>query len=233
MNLSDDQLQFILDFEGWRPYLYDDGSLPGHRGRGNATVAVGALVHLGPYHDRGVCAECDKWPRDTDPQDQWLPDGQAFVFLAEKATGTGHFAGETDYLGAVDGYFPNVNANRRTALLDFAFNLGPGYLHIVAAIFNSGGDVCAELVKYCKYPPQFHDQLLARRQAECTLFNTPEEDEMTPQQIQQLNDASAGLIRLQVDVDELANGIDAVSVANKWPLSLKGLWFVAQKRWPF
>lgn len=40
-------------------------------------------------------------------------------------------------------------------------------------------------------------------------------------------------VRNQQNIAELANGIDAVSVANNWPLSLKGLWWVAKKAWPF
>lgn len=40
-------------------------------------------------------------------------------------------------------------------------------------------------------------------------------------------------VRNQTNIGQLANGIDAVSVANKWPLSLKGLWFIAGKAWPF
>ena len=60
-----------------------------------------------------------------------------------------------------------------------------------------------------------------------------EEDAMTPEEKARLENVERQVFTARRDLNELANGMDAVSVANKWPLSVKGLWFVARKAWPF
>ena len=181
MNLDAAGLAFIFQFEGFVPFLYDDGPYC----KGNATVAIGILVHTGPYHwDRGVCAECDKWPRQYDPESAWVTEEQGQTLLWDKANATGRYAGGQDYVGGVQAHFPNVNQNQFDAMVSFAYNLGTGYLRNVAAVYYGGGDVCAELLKYV-LPEWARAGLTRRRKAECELFNTPvapaeEEEEMKP-----------------------------------------------------
>jgi len=57
-----------------------------------------------------------------------------------------------------------------------------------------------------------------------------EEDDMTPQQIQQLNEASAGIIRLQQDINGLANVLDALPAIRN---QLRYVYALAGKPWPF
>lgn len=56
---------------------------------------------------------------------------------------------------------------------------------------------------------------------------------MTPEERGRLENVERQLLTTRTHLNELANGMDAVSVANKWPLSVKGLWFVAKRAWPF
>jgi Glycosyl hydrolases family 25 len=57
-----------------------------------------------------------------------------------------------------------------------------------------------------------------------------EEDDMTPQQVQQLNEASGAVIRLQSDIDGLANALDALPSLKS---QLRFLYAIAHKPWPF
>lgn len=161
------------------PFLYDDGPY----GKGNATVAIGILVHAGPYHwDRGVCVECDRWPRQYEPESTWVTEEQGQTLLWDKANATGWYVGGQDYVGGVQAHFPKVNQNQFDAMVSFAYNLGTGYLRNVAAVYNSGGDVCAELLKYV-LPEWARAGLTRRRMAECVLFRKPvEEEEMTDEE---------------------------------------------------
>lgn len=56
------------------------------------------------------------------------------------------------------------------------------------------------------------------------------EDVMTPQQIQQLNDVTSGFARLQLDVDGLANILDALPTLKN---QLRYVYAIGGKPWPF
>lgn len=234
MNLDAAGLTFIFQFEGFVPFLYDDGPY----GKGNATVAIGILVHTGPYHwDRGVCAKCDEWPRQYDPESAWVTEELGQAMLWDKANATGRFVGGQDYVGAVRAHFPRVNQNQFNAVASFAYNLGTGYLRNVAAVYYSGGDVCAELMKYV-LPEWARAGLTRRRSAECVLFKGPWEDEMTEEQLARLENLEKQAYTARRDLNELANGQEYVikhnDVDDVYPkLSLKGLWYIAGKAWPF
>lgn len=63
-------------------------------------------------------------------------------------------------------------------------------------------------------------------------------DDMSAEDKQALKDLGAAVIQMRVELNDLANAQDAVTqhndVQNKDPkLSLKGLYFIAKKRWPF
>jgi len=176
----------ITQFEGFVPYLYDDPL--------NATVAIGILVHRGPYHwDRGVCAECDQWPRQHEPESTWLTDAQGAALLNDKANARGQFAGGQDYAGAVRVAFPDVNQNQLNAMCSYSYNYGSGAVARMAKAHYGGQDMHAAFTdpRYL-LPAQFHDGLLRRREAEYQLFSTPvtappipapteeEEDDMKP-----------------------------------------------------
>ena len=122
-------------------------------------------------------------------------------------------------------------------MCSFAYNLGTGYLRNMAAVYYSGSDVCAELMKYV-LPEWARAGLTRRREAECVLFNMPVEDEMTPEELARLANVETQLYSVRRDLNEMANGQDVVithnDVRDATPkLSLKGLWFIAGKAWPF
>lgn len=178
MNLSAAGFDLIRKWEGWVPYLYDDAA-------NNATVGFGILVHEGPTHaQRGVCAECDQWPRQSE-QGQWLTEEQGRELLDQKVHATGRFAGGQDYAGAVGASCPGANANQFAAFVDFAYNLGSGLdagepLAELAAAFTGGGDVCATLRRFVHAKVNgvmvTLPGLVSRREDECVLFNTPTEE---------------------------------------------------------
>lgn len=177
MLVSDAGLEFIIGFEGFVPYLYNDPA--------NATVAIGILVHLGPFHQaRGVCVLCDAWPRKTDPESMWLTEEQGRALLSEKIYGTGTFAGGQNFAGTVEQYSRPLNQNEFDSMVSFCFNLGTGgYIRSsVRTAVNAFGDVCLELSRYVygvgvAFPLP---GLVRRRAAECVLFKTPvtEDDEL-------------------------------------------------------
>lgn len=177
MDVSERGLVFLLDWEGFRPYLYDDG---GRRGLGNATVAIGILVHLGPYHDRGQCAACDKWPRDSEPRNTWLTPAQGYSLLRDKVNGTGIFTGGQNYAGAVRSAFARggITQNQFDAMVSYAYNYGSGAVGRMATAFYGGRDMRAAFVdeRYLK-PDWARDGLLRRRLAEYALW--VKEDQMT------------------------------------------------------
>jgi len=217
MQLSTAGFNLIREFEGFIPYLYDDAA-------NNATVGIGILVHLGPTHTpRGLCALCDEWPRQSE-QGQWITEARGLELLIEKVQ---------PYAACVENYSRPLTQNEYDALTSLTYNIGVGgYANSsVRVAVNSGGDVCAALMQYVHgtdgvtYPG-----LVRRRQAECTLFNTQEIDDMTPQQLQQLNEASAGLIRLQLDINGLANVLDALPTLKS---QLRYVYAIAHKPWPF
>ena len=54
LKLSPQGGRFLLAWEGFRPECYDDGGIPG---KGNCTIGIGHLVHLGPTTQ----ADRQKW----------------------------------------------------------------------------------------------------------------------------------------------------------------------------
>lgn len=242
MDVSENGLAFLIDWEGFRPYLYDDG---GRKGLGNATVAIGILVHLGPYHeDRGVCRECDKWPRQREPKHLWLTPEQGRILLRDKAHGTGIFRGGQDYVGAVDRAFSRgqINQNQFDAMVSYSYNYGSGAVPRVAGLYYAGADMYQVFTdpRYLK-PDWAAAGLLRRRKAEYALWIKPmakEDEPMTPQEREELDKLKLVVLKTRVDLQELANSQDAVTqhndVQDKKPkISLKGLWFIAGKAWPF
>lgn len=222
MNVSDRGLKLIADFEGFAPYLYNDPV-------GHATVGYGILVHTGNYHEqRGVCAACDRWPRRREPRDTWLTPAQGRALLVEKVK---------PYADAVLRTTRPLRQPEFDALTSLCYNIGPGgYLNSnVRMAVNRNQDPCPALRQIVRgtdgvvYPG-----LVRRREAECVLFHTePEEEPMTPEERGRLENVERQVLTTRTHLNELANGMDAVSVANKWPLSVKGLWFVAKRAWPF
>jgi GH24 family phage-related lysozyme (muramidase) len=211
VNISDRGLAFIAGWEGFRPYLYNDPA--------NATVAIGILVHLGAYHPaRGVCGLCDAWPRPWEPE-KWLTEEQGRALLLDKANARREFAGGQNYVGEVRHHFPDVNQNQFDAMVSFAYNLGTGHLATVAAVYYTGGDVCAELRKYIM-PAWASEGLLRRRKAECALFKAPEEDEMWVRfngvakffTDRFLSGGPEGIMRIDIDFPELPAAVKAVDL---------------------
>ncbi len=203
MNLSTLGLQFIAGWEELRNQLYDDGGV----GVGNCTIGVGHLVHFSPCDGRA----------EEQPFLNGITNDEAYALMRVDVQ---RFEDIVNREVTVP-----LSQNQFDALVDFAYNLGD--LLGVAAVVNAGGDVCAELVRYIK-PDWASAGLLRRRKGECALY--AQENDMTPQQVEQLNEASAGLIRLQADVDGLATVLDALP-------SLKGqlryVYAFAGKPWPF
>ena len=206
MNISDQGLRYTLSKEGLVNRLYNDNWEPTG---GNCTIGVGHLVHLGP---------CTYTHPSELPFLGGLTDEEALVLLRQDIP---------RYEAVVDSHARvPLNQNQYDALVDFCFNTGGGYPAVWNAV-NNGGDVAAVLLVTAVTPEEFRPQLTQRRREEGKRYNTPMEDEpMTPSE-------RAEMDKLRADLNQLANGIDAVSVANKWPLSLKGLWWVAKRTWPF
>lgn len=170
----------------------------------NCTVGVGHLLHAGP---------CDGGEAS-------LTDDECYALM------------RTDvqrFVDALNQYVTvPISQNQADALIDFAFNNGEGALAQVAGTVNVGGDVCAELRQYVHAGGVVLDALVRRREAECTLWNT--EDEMTQEQLDRLANVEAQVFTARRDLNDLANGQDALP-------SLKGqlryLWALAGKTWPF
>lgn len=197
MNVSDAGLKFIASFEGLVNVLYNDDGQPSATSKGNCTVCVGHLVHLGPIDGRAEEA----------PFANGLTDDECYALMREDAA---------RFVTAVEAHFPNVNQNQFDALVDFAYNLGPGYLKNVASVYNSGGDVCAELCKYI-LPAWASAALLRRRQAECALFAEPVEDEMNDE----VKAAFAEVLRQQGELGRKVDGLQNL-MALSLPLLAEG-----------
>lgn len=148
MQISEAGIAFIAQFEGFSPVAYDDPA-------GNCTLGYGELLHLGP------CTDADRTVT--------LSEAEGLERLRTKAEPYGDAVARTTR---------PLNQNEFDALSSLCYNIGPGgYLNSsVRTAVNSGGDVCAALRQIVHgsdgvvYPG-----LVRRREAECELFNTPEE----------------------------------------------------------
>jgi lysozyme len=163
MQVSDHGLAFIIGWEGVRYNAYDDGG----PGIGNCTVGVGHLIHLGP------CTAAEKAAPGL--------SNEAVIELLRRDVA--RFEEVVDTHATVA-----LNQNQYDALVDFCFNTGGGYPAVWRAV-NSGGDVCAVLVRTAILPAWATAALVRRRKAECELYNTPcaepdppveEEEEVKP-----------------------------------------------------
>lgn len=176
---------------------------------GHCTIGVGHLVHLG---------NCDGRPEEQ-PFLNGLTDDECYALMRKDAQ---RFVDKVNREIAIP-----LTQNQFDALVDFAYNLGD--LLTVAPVVNAHGDICGEIKKYTHAGGRVLQGLVRRRQAECDLWNR--EDDMTPEEL-------ARLEAVERNLRDLANGQEAVikhnDVDDASPkLSLKGLWFVAGKAWPF
>lgn len=90
-----------------------------------------------------------------------------------------------------------------------------------------------------------HFQIDAVNRASCPGSHWPKADilaglsegePMTPQELERLANLERQALSAREDLNALANGVDALTDPSKalvGKLSLKGLWYVAQKAWPF
>lgn len=217
--ISDAGLQLIASFEGFSPTLYNDPS-------GNCTIGYGFLVHLG---------KCDGSPSEA-PWRQGITEAQGRALLADKVQSYADAVARTTRTDLTEHQFD--------ALVSLCYNIGPGgYLNSsVRTAVNARGDVCAELRKYVYGSDGIaYAGLIRRRNAECALYNTPdnpEDEPMTKDELARLENVERQVYGARVDLNALANAQDAVTqhndVQDQAPkLSLKGLWYIAGKAWPF
>ena len=181
--LSDAGLAFIADWEGTRLTLYNDDWKPSAVSQGNATIGVGHLVHLGPIDGRAEELPFVNGITEEEAMALFRVDAQERVDFVLAQT-------------------PNINGNQLAAMVDFAYNCGLGaYQRALVPVINSGGDVCAALLPFTK-PDWAHDALLRRRQAECELWNTPE-DEMNDE----VKAAFAAILAQQGELGKKVDGL--------------------------
>ncbi len=213
MKVSDAGIAFIAGFEGFSGHLYNDPS-------GNCTIGYGNLIHMGKCDGRA----------DEQVYRNGISEGQGRAMLAAKVL---------DYADCVmRTTFAPLTQPQFDALVSFTYNVGTGgYINSpVRAAVNSGGDVCAALMMYVHGSDGLAlPGLQRRREAECAMFK---EDAMTPAEREEFDGLKAQVYSARVDLNALANGIEAVTEHNdvqaQTPrLSLKGLWYVAGKAWPF
>lgn len=158
MKISDAGLRLIGEFEGLRTKLYDDPA-------GHCTVGYGHLLHLGPCDGRSAEA----------PYVGGITAAQAQELLREDVI---------RYERYVEQYVRvPINQNQFDALVSFCFNVGGGGLQnsTVLAVLNQGhyDNVCAELRKYVHGVGMDTPLpgLIRRREAECALFSSPDEED--------------------------------------------------------
>lgn len=152
MNVNDRGLALIAEFEGFSAVPYNDPV-------GHCTVGYGELLHPGNC----TAEELARAP---------ITEEQGYAALRVKVQ---------PYADAVDQSSRPLNQNEFDALTSLCYNIGPGGYRnsAVRTAVNNGGDVCAALRQIVHgtdgvvYPG-----LVRRREAECELFNTPEEGRM-------------------------------------------------------
>lgn len=172
MDISDYGVQFIAGWEGKRNSLYDDGG----PGKGNCTIGYGHLVHAGPCDGRA----------SENPFKAGLTDLQCLDLFKQDL---GWRVSDVNKLIHIP-----VSQLQFDMLVDLYFNAGE--IDAVFNAVNTGGDVCAELMKIV------HDGagnvlggLVRRRQAECVAFQ--EEAGVTQAQYDELkNDIGEILAQL-------------------------------------
>lgn len=215
MKVSDAGLALIAAFEGFSGHLYNDPS-------GNCTIGYGDLVHMGPCDGRA----------EEQPYRNGITEAQGRSMLATKVVA---------YADCVErSTFAVLTQPQFDALTSFTYNVGQGgYINSpVRTAVNSGGDVCAALMLY------IHGSdgvvlpgLRRRREAECAMYQS-QEDAMTQEELDRLANVERQVLSTRTDLNALANGIEVVTQHNDVQgttpkLSLKGLWYIAAKAWPF
>jgi len=152
-------LVLIAEFEGFGAELYNDPA-------GHCTIGYGHLLHLGPCDGR----------TDELPYQDGITTAQGRALLAEDVV---RYEGFVELFVSVP-----LNQSQFDALVSFCYNVGGGGLRdsSVVTVLNQGryDDVCAELRKYVHGVgvDEPFPGLVRRREAECRLFGSPEEDDM-------------------------------------------------------
>lgn len=158
MDISENGLQLIIEFEGFSGKLYNDPSE-------NCTIGYGYLVHMGRCN--GALSEA--------PYRNGISEQQGKDLLHSTVQ---------SYVAAVnnDTKVP-LTQNQFDALVSFCYNIGTGgYAQSsVLAALNRGDytSVCNHLLEYIHGSDGSSlPGLVRRRQAECQLFNSQDEEEM-------------------------------------------------------
>jgi len=159
MKTSDAGLKLIAEFEGFGAKLYNDPA-------GHCTIGYGHLLHLGA---------CDGRSEEV-PYKGSITIAQAQALLGEDVV---------RYEAYVKQYVRvPLNQSQFDALVSFCYNVGGGGLKnsSVVTVINQGryDAVCAELRQYVHGVGMDVPLpgLVRRREAECKLFGSPEEDDM-------------------------------------------------------
>ena len=151
MQLSDNGLRFIADFEGFVDHLYSDPA-------GHCTVGYGHLVHLGA---------CDGRRSEVPYLVQGITQAAARTLLRLDVK---RFEECINRL-----VLRTLNQNRFDALVSFAFNVGCGAFEDSTLLrkLNNGEyhRVCDELMRWIHGGGEVLPGLVRRREAECELFN--------------------------------------------------------------
>jgi GH24 family phage-related lysozyme (muramidase) len=160
MKTSDAGLKLIAEFEGFGPKLYNDPA-------GHCTIGYGHLLHLG---------NCDGRAEEI-PFQGGISEREARDLLALDIVRYEAFVEQFVLVPLSQGQFD--------ALVSFCYNVGGGGLQqsSVLTAVNEGRfeDVCTELRKFV-HAVGFDRPLpglVRRREAECKLFGSMEEEEMT------------------------------------------------------
>lgn len=170
MHISQHGLQFLEGWEGIRLFKYDDGG----PGKGNCTIGIGHLIHLGP---------CQGWASEQ-PFNGGITKQQAYELLKKDIV---------SYEEVVKRFCRvNLTQNQFDALVDFCYNTGGGYPRVWEFVNNrwdlwqilpftatTGAGITDPVVA-----AQVTSALKRRRAQECELFY--KEDEMTPQQMAEI-----------------------------------------------
>lgn len=201
-------LDLIAEFEGFSPVLYNDPS-PAK----NCTIGYGYMVHEGPCDGR---AEEVTWQAG-------ITEEQGLTLLRDTVQAYADCVERTTY--------PPLTDNQFAALASLTYNIGQGgYINsIVRAAVNGGADVCAALRHYIYAAGVALPGLIRRREAECVLYMTPE-DEMTQEQLERLANVERQVYAARQDLNALANGQDALPSLRG---QLRYLWALAGRAWPF